>query len=90
MEINIANSTLGADWVSYWQGVNTFTEYTQNIVIVICLTTAHKEKPLPLGFCGIRGGWGFFSIAKPNYKHTAGPSCYHMRLFFLLTDQHKA
>lgn len=26
----------GVGWVSYWQGLNTFAEYTQNIVILIC------------------------------------------------------
>lgn len=33
----------------FLRGVNALAEHTQNIIIVICLTAAHKEKALPLG-----------------------------------------
>lgn len=49
MEISTANSTRRSRLGFFLRGVNALAEHTQNIIIVICLTTAHKEKALPLG-----------------------------------------
>lgn len=90
MEINIANSTLRSRLGFLLAGTQHFRRIHPKHCYSDLLTTAHKENPFPLGFCGIRRGWVFSSIAKLNYKDTAGPRCCHMRLFFLVEDQHKA
>lgn len=89
MKINIANSTLRSRLGFLLAGTQHFRGIHPKHCYSDLLTTAHKENPFPLGFCGIGGGWDFSSMAQPNCKDTAGPSCSHMRLFLLVEDQHK-